>query len=70
MNDPMCIFAKELFMGVATVVVQRFPSQEVSCFIETLSRFRPDLTLLAELQAIEGEDDFLPMGEAPLMAGA
>ena len=40
-------------------------SQEVSCFIETLSRFRPDLTLLAELQAIEGEDDFLPVGEVP-----
>ena len=40
-------------------------SQEVSCFIETLSRFRPDLTLLTELQAIEGEDDFLPVGEVP-----
>lgn len=40
-------------------------SQEVSCFVETLSRFRPDLTLLAELQAIEGEDDFLPLGKVP-----
>jgi hypothetical protein len=40
-------------------------SQEVSCFIETLARFRPDLTLLAELKAIEGEDDFFPLGEVP-----
>ena len=40
-------------------------SQEVSCFIETLARFRPDLTLLAELKAIEGEDDFLPLGGVP-----
>ncbi|MFY9673205.1 MAG: RES domain-containing protein [Terriglobales bacterium] len=40
-------------------------SQEVACFIETLARFRPDLTLLAELQAIEGEDDFYPSGEVP-----
>ncbi len=40
-------------------------SQEVSCFIETLARFRADLTLLAELKAIEGEDDFFPMGEVP-----
>jgi hypothetical protein len=40
-------------------------SQEVSCFIETLARFRPDLTLLAELAEIEGEDDFSPSGEVP-----
>ena len=33
-------------------------SQEVSCFIETLARYRPDLTLLAELEAIEGDNDF------------
>jgi hypothetical protein len=33
-------------------------SQRVSCFVETLARFRPDLQLLAELKAIEGEDDF------------
>lgn len=41
-------------------------SQQVSCFVETLARFRPDLTLLEELKAIEGEDDFLPIGEVPL----
>ena len=40
-------------------------SQEVACFIETLARFRPDLALLAELQAIEGENDFYPSGEVP-----
>jgi hypothetical protein len=41
-------------------------SQEVSCFIETLARFRPDLTLRAELSEIEGEDDFVPLGEVPV----
>ena len=41
-------------------------SHEVSCFVETLARFRPDLTLLEELQEIKGDDDFLPFGEVPL----
>jgi RES domain len=41
-------------------------SHEVSCFVETLARFRPDLTLLEELKKIEGDDDFLPLGEVPL----
>ena len=41
-------------------------SQQVSCFVETLARFRPDLTLIEELKAIAGEDDFLPIGEVPL----
>lgn len=41
-------------------------SQEVSCFIETLARYRPDLTLLAELEAIEGNNDFFPLGTVPL----
>lgn len=41
-------------------------SQPVSCFVETLARFRPDLTLLAELNEIEGENDFVPLGEVPL----
>lgn len=40
-------------------------SQRVSCFVETLARFRVDLALLAELQAIDGEDDFVPLGEVP-----
>jgi hypothetical protein len=40
-------------------------SQRVSCFVETLARFRPDLSLLAELQAIEGEDDYTPLGIIP-----
>jgi hypothetical protein len=40
-------------------------SQRLSCFLETLARFRPDLTLLAELQAIEGEDDFFPLTQIP-----
>jgi hypothetical protein len=37
-------------------------SQRLACFVETLARFRPDLSLLAELDAIEGEDDFVPLG--------
>jgi hypothetical protein len=41
-------------------------SHEVSCFIETLARFRPDLTLMEELQEIKGDNDFLPVGEVPL----
>jgi hypothetical protein len=41
-------------------------SHEVSCFLETLARFRPDLTLLEELKEIKGDDDFLPIGEVPL----
>ncbi len=41
-------------------------SQRLSCFLETLARFRPDLTLLAELAEIEGADDFVPPGSVPL----
>lgn len=42
-------------------------SQKTSCFVETFARFRcePDMTLLAELKEIAGEDDFFPLGEVP-----
>jgi hypothetical protein len=40
-------------------------SQRLACFVETLARFRPDLSLLAELDAIEGEDDFVALGTLP-----
>ena len=40
-------------------------SHRLACFVETLARFRPDLSLLAELSAIEGADDFLPLGTLP-----
>lgn len=40
-------------------------SQRVACFVETLARFRPDLALLAELTAIDGPDDFFPLGTLP-----
>ena len=33
-----------------------------ACFVATLERFRPNLALLAELQAIRGENDFVPVG--------
>jgi hypothetical protein len=45
-------------------------SQLVSCFVETLARFRPDLTLRAELTEIQGEDDFVPVGEVHPWSGA
>jgi hypothetical protein len=40
-------------------------TQRVSCIVETLARFRPDLSLIAELQAIAGEDDYVPLGTVP-----
>jgi hypothetical protein len=40
-------------------------SRRLACFVETLARFRPDLSLLAELGEIEGDDDFLPLGTLP-----
>lgn len=40
-------------------------SQRSSCFIETLARFRPDLTLIRELQEIAGDDDFFPLSKVP-----
>lgn len=40
-------------------------NQRLGCFLETLARFRPDLTLLAEFAAIEGDDDFTPLGTVP-----
>jgi hypothetical protein len=40
-------------------------SQRLACFIETLARFRPDLSLLAELNEIEGDNDFLTLGTLP-----
>jgi hypothetical protein len=40
-------------------------SQRLACFIEPLARFRPDLSLLAELDAIEGANDFSPLGTLP-----
>jgi RES domain len=40
-------------------------SQRLACFVETLARFRPDLSLLAELGEIVGTDDFLPLGTLP-----
>ena len=40
-------------------------SQRLACFVETLARFRPDLSLLAELDTIEGDDDFVALGTLP-----
>ena len=40
-------------------------SQRLGCFLETLGRFRPDLTLLAEFAEIEGDDDFTPLATVP-----
>jgi hypothetical protein len=40
-------------------------SQEVTCYVETLARFRLDPKLIDELKEIEGEDDFYPLGHVP-----
>jgi RES domain len=40
-------------------------TQKLSCFLETLARFRLDPALAAELQEIEGNDDFFPLGLVP-----
>lgn len=40
-------------------------SQRLGCYLETLARFRVDLTLLAELNDIAGENDFVPLGVVP-----
>lgn len=40
-------------------------TQKLSCYLETLARFRADVSLLAELNEIEGENDFLPLGTVP-----
>lgn len=40
-------------------------SQRLSCFLETLAPFRPDMSLMAEFALIEGPDDFLPFGTLP-----
>ena len=40
-------------------------TQRLSCFLETLARFRPDLTLAAELAEIQGENDFTPLATVP-----
>jgi RES domain len=40
-------------------------SQRLSCFLETLARYRADLSLLAELNEIEGANDFFPLGAVP-----
>ena len=40
-------------------------SERLGCYLETLARFRIDLTLYAELSEIAGEDDFVPLGHVP-----
>ncbi|HKU21745.1 MAG TPA: RES family NAD+ phosphorylase [Terriglobales bacterium] len=40
-------------------------SQRLGCYLETLARFRPDPTLATELNQIEGENDFYPLGQVP-----
>jgi hypothetical protein len=50
----------------ATYRVCYASSQRVCCFLETLARFRADLTLIAELNEIDGDDDYNPVGTVPL----
>ena len=41
-------------------------SSPLGCFLETLAVFRRDLNLMAELSAIDGIDDYQPLGEVPI----
>jgi RES domain len=50
----------------ATYRVLYASSQRLGCFLETLARFRIDPKLAAELAAIEGEEDYFPLGEVPV----
>jgi hypothetical protein len=49
----------------ATYRVLYASSRRLGCYLETLARFRPDLSLFAELAQIEGEDDFPQLGQVP-----
>jgi len=40
-------------------------SARLGCFLETLARYRPDVALLADLQNITGDDDFVFPGIVP-----
>lgn len=40
-------------------------SQLVCCYVEVLARYRPDYTLLAELEAMEGDNDYQQIGIVP-----
>ena len=57
--------AKASFDPQGSYSVLYAATQRVSCFVETLARFRSDLALIAELQAIAGEDDDVPLGSVP-----
>ena len=50
----------------ATYRVLYASSQKLGCFLETLARFRLDPRLMAELGAIDGDDDYFPLGEVPV----
>jgi hypothetical protein len=41
-------------------------TRRLGAFIETLARFRPDLSVVAGLQEIKGDDDVPPPGIVPL----
>lgn len=49
----------------ATYRVLYASSRRFGCYLETLARFRPDLSLVAALDQILGEDDFPPLGHVP-----
>ena len=40
-------------------------SARLGCFLETLARYRPNMQVYAELDEIQGEDDFVPAGVVP-----
>jgi hypothetical protein len=40
-------------------------SPRLGCFLETLARYRPNIELYAQLQEIDGDNDFVPPGTVP-----
>ena len=40
-------------------------SQRLGCYVETLARFRIDLSLITELQNVVGDNDFYPQATVP-----
>jgi hypothetical protein len=61
----MAHLAIDLMILIVIIAFLYASSQRVGCYVETLARFRPDLSLLAELSDIQGDDDFVVLGSVP-----
>jgi hypothetical protein len=60
------IFGNRFDDPLAVYRVLYASSQRLGCFIETLARFRQDISFTADLALMQnGEDDFTPLGKVP-----